>query len=33
MKEIDKANAMQENTTRGNVYTIHKYTLTNNQQQ
>ena len=29
MKEIDNENATKSNATSGNVYTIHKYTLTN----
>ena len=29
MKEIDKANTTEANATRGSVYIIHKYALTN----
>ena len=29
VKEIQKANTTKANATRGSVYTIHKYTLTN----
>ena len=29
MKEIDNANTTKANATRGSVYTVHKYTLTN----
>ena len=29
MKEVANANAAKANTTSGNVFTMHKYTLTN----